>query len=478
MKDALQSKIAQGLTWAGLEKCAAKALRFVIGLVLARLLVPGDYGLIGMLGIFIGLSSLFVDSGFSAALIQKKDRTEDDFATVFWFNLVVAGVCYGVLFFAAPFIAAFYKMPQLCAICRVVALGIPLGALASVPRLRLTVALDFRPQTAITLVSLVVSGSVAIGLAYRGKGVWALVAQTLVEASVSAVLLWLVAKMRPHWMFSMKSFQRFFAYGWKHLCSSLVNTVYVNSYSLLIGRVFGAAEIGYYTRADAFAALPGETITETVVRVNFPVLAEVQDDREKLLDAYRRLLRTPLFLVTPILLGLLATARPFVAVTIGEQWLPCVPLLQVICVGMLFEPLTAINLNLLYVKGRTDCVLKLELMKKPIAFAIVLAMVPLGILWMCVGRAVYAFIAFAFNCHYTKKILDYGLLAQLREVLPIFMNGAIMCILVSLAQHILATQCPWVQLLVCVPLGVISYLGVAWLTHDPSFRSLLRTLRK
>ena len=478
MKDAVQSKIAQGLTWAGLEKLAAKAVRFLIGLILARLLVPGDYGLIGMLGIFIGVSSLFVDSGFNAALIQKKDRSEDDFATVFWFNLVVACICYGLLFVVSPLIASFYQQPKLCAICRVIALALPIGALASVPRLRLTVALDFRPQTVITLIALLLSGGVAIALAYAGKGVWALVAQQLVEGGTTALLLWGRTKLRLAGRFSRASFRRFFSYGWKHLCSGLINTIYVNIYSLVIGKAFGPTQIGYYTRADAFAALPGETVTDTVMRVNFPVLAQLQDDRTKLLDAYRRLVRLPLFVLTPMLFGLIATAKPFILLTIGEQWLPCVPFLQVICLGVLFEPLSAINLNLLYVKGRTDCVLKLELMKKPIAFALVLSLVPFGILWMCVGRAVYAFVAFAFNCIYTKKILDYGLLAQMREVIPIFLNGLFMCVLVGWVLRLLPDLPPVVQLLLAVPLGAVSYLSVAVLLRDPSLRFLRDFVRR
>ena len=466
MAESAKSKAAKGMAWVLIEKFSIQALRFVFGVIMARLLAPSDYGVVGMLAIFLAISSMFVDSGFGAALIQKKDRTEIDFATVFYFNLFVALFFYGILFAAAPLIADFYRMPILKGVCRVVALGLPLGALCSVHRSRLTIQLNFKLQTVISLISLVSTGSLGILFAYRGYGVWALVWQGFAGSVISIVLLWSLTRWHPQLAFSMASFRRFFSFGWKHLCSSLINCIYGNLYTLVIGKAFGAADIGYFSRASGYAQLPAGTVTDTVIRVNFPILSQLQDDREKLLRAYSRLLQVPMFLLIPIAFGLAVTAKPLITVMIGEKWLPCAPLLSVLCFGAIFTPLTFINLNLLYVKGRTDYVLKLELMKKPIAFAIVLGMIPFGIFWMCVGKAVYDVIAFCFNCHYTKKLLSYGLWPQVKEILPIIVNGLIMVAVVHFAMLPFAS--PWIKLAVGILSGAVSYLGMAVVTRDSS----------
>ena len=475
MSESTKSKAAKGMLWVLCEKGATQVLQFAFGVILARLLAPSDYGVIGMLAIFLAISSMFIDSGFGAALIQKKDRTEVDYATVFYFNLIVATFFYILLFLAAPLIAKFYNMPILTNICRVVALGLPLGALCSVHRTRLTIQLNFRLQTIISLVSMITTGSLGIFLAYKGYGVWTMVWQGLLGSLLSTVLLWSLTKWHPVVAFSIESFKHFFSFGWKHLCSSLINCVYGNLYTLVIGKAFGAADIGYYTRANGYAQLPANTVTDTVVRVNFPILAQLQDDRDKLICAYRRLLQTPMFFLVPVAFGLAAVAEPIITVMIGEKWLPCVPYLQVLCFGSIFTPLTFINLNLLYVKGRTDYVLKLELMKKSIAFAIVLLSIPFGIFWMCVGKAVYDVIAFAFNCHYTKKLLNYGLLQQVKEVVPNILNGIVMVVSVRFAMAPFAS--PWAKFGVGCSVGALSYIIIAILFKNETFYYVLNMMK-
>lgn len=468
MSESTKSKAVKGMAWVLCEKGATQVLQFVFGVIMARLLAPADYGIVGMLAIFLAISQMFIDSGFGAALIQKKDRTEIDFATVFYFNLAVACFFYVVLFFAAPYIAAFYNMPILTPICRVVALGLPMGALCSVHRSRLTIQLNFKLQTLISLISLTCTGVFGVVLAYRGYGVWTIVWQGFLGSVLSIVMLWSLTRWCPMLAFSTESFKRFFSFGWKHLCSSLINCIYGNLYTLVIGKAFGAADIGYYTRANGYAQLPAGTVTDTVVRVNFPILSQLQDDRDKLISVYKRLLQTPIFFLVPVAFGLAAVAEPLITIMIGEKWLPCTPLLQVLCFGSVFNPLTFINLNLLYVKGRTDCVLKLELLKKPIAFVIVIGMIPFGIFWLCVGKAVYDVIAFTFNCYYTKKILNYGLIQQTKEVLPIIINGIIMVVAVRFAMMPFASS--WAKLGVGIIVGAASFLSFAIITRsEPLF---------
>lgn len=470
-----QRRAIRGMAWAGTEKVLIHVLRFVFGVLMARILCPEDYGIVGLLYIFINISSIFVDSGFTSALIQKKDRTEADYATVFFFNLGVATFFYLVLFFAAPWIAAFYRIPQLTDVARIVALGLPLNALCAVHRTRLTIQLNFRAQTIVTFIALLLSGGAGLFLASAGYGVWALVWQGVASAVLTIALFWGLSRWRPQLTFSTDSFRRFFSYGWKHLCSSLINQIYSELYTLVIGRKFSAVDVGYYTRANGYAMLPTGIVSETVVRVNFPILAQLQDDNEKLIIVYRKLLRTPIWLLAPVLFGIGALAKPLIFCMIGEKWLPCAPYLTILCFGMLFSPLTTINLNLLYVKGRTDCVLKLELIKKPLAFLIVLAMIPFGVFWMCVGKAVYDVIAFMFNCYYTKKILNYGLWAQMKDVFPVLLNAGVMAGVVHAAS--LFFENPFVQVIVGVPTGIAVYFAGSFLLKDPSLFYFINRLK-
>ena len=460
------------MIWVGFEKCSTHVLQFVIGIILARLLTPDDYGMVGMLAVFIALSNLFVDSGFGLALIQKKERTEEDYSTVFFFNLAMSVLAYLILFLAAPLIASFYKMPDLCNLCRVMSLGLPLGALCTIQRTRMTINLDFRSQTYVSIVALIASGIVGITLAYRGWGVWALAWQGIASSLMSIALLWWLAKWCPRMAFSVPSFKRFFSFGWKHLCTCFISVVYDNVYTLVIGKSFGAADLGHFTRACGYPALAANTVSDTVLRVNFPILAQFQDDHEKLVSVYRKMLRAPMFLLIPLLLGMAVTARPLIVTMIGEKWLPCVPYLQVVCVAMIFYPLSNVNLNLLYVKGRTDIVLKLDLIKKPIAFAIVFCAIPFGILGMCFSKMIYNMIAFSINCYYTKKLLGYGLLDQLKGISFLLVNSAVMVGVVFLVMRLFDAN--WMKLLVGVSAGAAAYALLALLTKDPSFMALVK----
>ena len=471
MENDVKQKSFIGMAWVGLEKCSTQVLRFGIGIVLARLLTPNDYGMVGMLAVFIALSDLFVDSGFGLALIQKKDRTEEDYSTVFFFNLAMSVLAYGVLFSVAPLIASFYKMPDLCNLCRVMSLGLPLGALCTIQRTRMTINLDFKSQTGISITSLVVSGLVGISMAYRGWGVWALVWQGIAASVTNVALLWGVARWYPRLAFSMNSFKRFFSFGWKHLCTCFISVVYDNVYTLVIGKSFGAADLGHFTRANGYPALAANTVSDTVLKVNFPILSQFQDDHVKLVSAYRKMLRAPMFLLIPLLLGMAVTARPLIATMIGEKWLPCVPYLQVMCVAMIFFPLSNVNLNLLYVKGRTDIVLKLDLIKKPIAFALVFCAIPFGIMGMCLSKVIYNIIAFSINCHYTKKLLGYGLLDQLKDISFLLVNSMVMTGVVFLIMRLFDAN--WIKLLAGVSTGAAAYALLALLTKDPSFMALV-----
>lgn len=468
--DDMRSKAVSGMAWTGIERLATQAIQFIISIIIARILLPSDYGIVGMLSIFLAIAQSFLDSGFASALIQKKERNDVDYSTVFYFNIVVALLLYGLFYVSAPRIASFYNMPILTDITRITTLSLIISGLTIVQQAKLTIDLRFKQLAIASIISVTVSGACGMFMAYNGFGVWALVFQGLISALSRTFILWLSSRWRPRFVFSIVSFKHLFSFGSKLLCSGMINTIYNNLYTLCIGKAFNAAEVGFYNRANQFATLPSMTITQMVVNVNFPILAQIQDDNERLVKTYRKLLRAPLFILIPVLIGIAAVSNPLVEVILGEKWLPCVPYLQILCIGYLFDPLTHINLNLLYVKGKSDLVLRLELIKKPIGFLILFVSLPFGIWWMCFGAALYNFIAFVFNCYYTKKILNYGFFTQIRELANIFIDGILMWIVVTLVMIPLTNV--YIKLFIGIITGVISYLIYAIVTNDQSFKDI------
>lgn len=471
----LKSKAASGAMWTVGEKLARQLAQFAIGVVLARILSPEDYGIVGMLAIFIAIASTFTDSGLSSALIQKKDCTDEDYSTIFYFNIAVALGFYALLYAFAPLIADFYAMPILTDVTRVTSLSLVISALTAVQNTRLTKQLRFRTLSVISVVSVFVTGAVGLGLAFHGFGVWALVFQALAGQIFSSCCVWYCSKWVPKLRFSKQSFRQLWRFGSKVLCSSLINTVYSNLYTLVIGKFFSPAQVGHYNRANGYASIPVSTVTEMTLKVNYPVLAQIQDDDERLLRAYGKLSRVPIYVLCPILVLLAVSAEPLIEFMIGSKWLPCAPLLQVLCIGGVFTPLTHINLNLLYVKGRTDLVLRLELIKKPIAFLILFCTIPFGLIYMVIGKAFYEFVAFSFNCHYTKKILGLGEWKQLRSLLPVFVCSAVMA--AGMALLMMLADTPPGKLAIGIPGGLAIYILCSVLSKDESFMDIKEMLQ-
>lgn len=463
----LRNKAVSGVSWSTFEKAFNEIVQFAIGVVLARLLSPTDYGTVGLLAIFFAVASTFQDSGFASALIQKKDRNQADFSTVFFFNVGMSLVIYGLLFISAPYIASFYNLPILTEITRVSALGFIIGGLTGVQYAKLSAEMKFKTISLLSMLGLVITGTTGILLALMGWGVWALVFQGLVGSFIKGTVVWIVSGWKPSFVFSSKSFKRLFSFGGFLMLSGLINTIYNNLYTLVIGKVYDPQTVGYYNRANGYAQIPTNLVLGLAVNVNYPILSSVQDDDERLKRAYRKLLRVPLYLHYPVLMGLAVLAPPLIEVMIGVKWLPCVPILQILCIAGLFIPLTHINLNLLYVKGRSDLVLRLELIKKPLAFLILFASIPFGILWLVAGRVLYSFIGFCINCYYTKKILDYGIVEQIKVLIPVFINTAIMGALVFVS--IMFVENVYFKLCIGIPVGVITYWVMSVVTKDESY---------
>ena len=421
--ESLKQKTIRGVGWSAIDNIAGYAITFVVGIILARLLSPEDYGLIGFIGIFTAICNCFINAGFTSALIRKKDATDDDFNTVFIFNLGMSILLYAMLFLCSPFIADFFGRQELIALIRLSCLGMIIGALSSTQRTKLTKRIDFKSQTKITIIAAIVRGVVGITTAFVGWGVWSLVAQELASHIVTSTLLWYFNRWIPALRFSKKSFNELFGYGSKLLASSLINELWNQAYQIVIGKCYSPATLGQYTRATMFSGILSNNLTGVVQRVSFPVLSQIQDQPERLKDGYRRIIRTTMFVTFCSTLMLAAIAKPLILVLIGEKWLPAVSFLQIVCFGSMLYPLHAINLNMLQVKGRSDLFLKLEIIKKIIAVGPLLLGIFISIYWMLIGSVLTGIISYYLNAYYSGPLLGYSLKAQVRDILPSFFIG-------------------------------------------------------
>lgn len=360
MSESLKNKTVKGVSWSFIDNLASSGISFLVGLVLARLLTPSEYGIMAIITIFIAVSNSIVDSGFSNALIRKTDAKRVDYNTVFIFNLIVSAALYVVLFFLAPAISAFFREPLLVDVMRVIGWVLLINALAIIPRTLFVKDVNFKTQTKVSLIASLSSGVVGIGMAFSGMGVWSLVGQQLSRQLLNTLFLWVYCKWRPIWEFSVQSFKELFGFGSKLLLSGLLDTVFKEIYSLVIGRCYTAAQLGQYTRASQFNQIFSSNLTSVIQRVSYPVLSTIQDEPERLREAYRKVIKSTMLITFACMLGLAAVAKPLIVLLIGEKWLPAVGFLQIICFSGMLYPLHAINLNILQVKGRSDLFLRLE----------------------------------------------------------------------------------------------------------------------
>ena len=476
MSDNLKVKAARGLFWSSVDRFSSQGISFVFSIFLARILDISDYGIVAMIVVFMAVAQVFVDSGFSPALIRKPDLNEEDKSTAFYFNIVVGLACYGILFIASPLIADFYDEPLLSPIIRVTGLSIIFNSLCVVQRALFTIAVDFKTQAIISLACTVISGVVGLVMAYNGYGVWALVAQSTISTFLNFVLLWLCSRWRPVTGFSKASFHYLFNFGSKLLASGLLDTLYNNAYPIVIGKFYNSAQLGLYSRAQGYASLPSSNITGILQRVTFPVLSLMQDDDEKLANNYRRLLRMSAFVVFPLMIGLAAIADPLIRVLITSKWAGCIIYLQIICFGMMLYPIHALNLNLLQVKGRSDLFFRLEVIKKLFGVIVLLVTLPLGILYLCVGLVLTSFVSLFINTYYTGKILDLGVIKQIKDMTPAFLNSLLMGIVIFSVQ--LFVDSDLLRLLLGIILGFILYGTVALVVAPSDIKELKNILDK
>lgn len=462
MPESLKKSTIKGVFWSSVERFSVQGIQFILSLLIARQLMPSDYGLIAMLGIFMALAQSFVDSGFSSALIQKQDRTDVDYSTVFYFNIVIGMAIYGIFWLVAPLIALFYKQEVLEDISVWVALNFVISAFATVQRAKLTIELDFRRQAMISLISVIISGGVAVWMAYNGYGVWTLVVQGLLNNGINTVLLWVSAKWFPKVVFSIKSFKELFGFGSKLLAGGLLHTLYTNMYSLVIGKIYSSAELGYFNRASTIAQYPSLNITNILTRVTYPVECKMQDDKEKLQDKFFMFIRLTSFVVFPMMAGIAAIADPLVHLILTDKWAECIPYLQIMCFAYMWDPVMRMSWDLLNVKHRSDYSLKSEVIKKIVAFAILFATIPFGLNVICIGLIMYSLADIFIVTRFTRKILpDVTFRKEMKILLPNFFQSALMGITVYIVIHSLDDV--WLQLVIGIIAGIIVYMILTYI---------------
>ena len=417
-EQSLKDKTVKGVAWSGIDNVAQFAVSFVVSVVLARLLSPDDYGLLGLTAIFTAISNTLINGGFADALIRKKDVTESDYNTAFIVNLTVSIILYAVIFFCSHAIARYFNRIELISLTRVSSLGIIIGALSLVQQTRLTKRIDFKTQTKITLIASISSGVIGIVMAFLSFGVWALVVQGLLKQLFATILLWFYNHWIPRLRFSFDSFKSLFGFGWKITVSHLLNSIWEEMNQVVVGKYYNPATLGQYTRAKQFSTLFSSNLTNVIQRVSFPVLSDLQDEKQRMVDAYRRIIKTTMFVTVIGVFFLGAVSEPFLFCLIGPQWHDAAMYLPIICIYSSLYPLHAINLNMLKVQGRSDLFLGLEIIKKIIAIGPLLVGAFVGIIPMLYTSLAASVIAYFLNSHYSGKLLGYSSWMQIKDVAP------------------------------------------------------------
>lgn len=459
---ASKKSILSSLLWKYFERTGNQLIQFVVQIILARLLLPADFGVIALLMVFIHLAQVFVQSGFSTALIQAKNPDDRDFSSVFYLSLGVAGILYIVLFISAPAISAFYKMPDLTRVLRVLSLILFFGAVNSIQNAVVSREFKFKQLFYSSLGAILISGTIGVYLAYAGYGTWALVWQQLSNSLFLCLIMWITVKWRPKLLFSLDRLSKLFSFGWKLLVSALLDTGYREMQSLVIGKMFSASDLGFYNRGRMFPQVVVGNIDGSIQSIMLPALSQVQDDPRRIKEMMRRAITMSAFIIAPLMAGMIATAEPIVRIVLTDKWLPSVPFMQICCISFIFYPIHTANLTAINAVGRSDIFLKLEIYKKLLGMAVLVVTIILfrsviAIAWSAVLSGI---ISTFINAYPNKKLIGYTYTEQMKDLMPSFLLAAFMGMVVYfvglLSLHI------YFKLFMQIITGITVYSILAW----------------
>jgi O-antigen/teichoic acid export membrane protein len=471
MADSLKSNTLRALTWSFIEYLGVQGIRFIVGIVLARLLFPEQFGLIGMLTLFMALAQSFIDSGFGTALIQKQEVTRTDVCSIFYFNIMVGLAAAGTLCLVAPWIAAFYNQPILTPLTRVLSLTIVINSFGAIQDNLLTKEINFKTLTKASLIASILSGIIGITLAAKGFGVWSLVIQQITSSLFWTALLWHLNPWRPALIFSFKSLKAMFGYGSRLLVSGLLGQIFSNIYLLVIGKLFSPAYLGFFTRGKSLAEIPAEMLGSITGRVTFPVFSSIQHDPARVKRGMKQALTTLVLVNFPMMVGLAVIARPLVLVLLTEKWGASIPYMQLLCLEGLLFPLNLINLNLLQALGRADLFLRLGIIRKILVVVNIAVTWRWGLLAMIYGMIVTSVISYFLNSYYTGVLIKYPIREQLRDLLPYLMVAVLMGVAVY-AVGLLPFPGHYSVLLGQITVGIVIYVWLCWLFRLTAFMEI------
>ncbi|OMQ23066.1 lipopolysaccharide biosynthesis protein [Serratia oryzae] len=472
----LKNKTKNSLLWSAIERFFTQTFQLSITLILARILGPSAFGLVGMLAVFIAIANVLIDSGFSSALIRKKDHCDDDLVTAFYYNILMSGVCYLIIFFIAPYVAVFYHQPELEYILRLLGIIILINSFMFIPKLKLTLAMDFKTQAKISIISVSIGGVLAIIMAVLGYGVWSLVCQMILSAVCSVILFNLFFPWIPNGKITKISFNYLFGFGSKLLISSLLDVVYNNLYLIIIGKKFSPAIVGQFTQANQLASVPAMTLTGIIQRVTYPMFSHIQDKTDKLEDLFFLTLKMAAVFIFPLVIGIAIIARPMLTLVLGVQWQDAANLLSILCIGYMLYPIHAINLNLLQVKGRSDLFLKLEVIKKIIGITILFITIPFGLLAMCIGFCITSYASLFLNTYYTSKLTKISQWQQCKKLLPIWL-ASVSSALIGYALGLYVYNIAWLQIMTTLFFSLLFYIIYLIVFQKKLTQNLLSMLR-
>jgi len=477
----LKQQALSGIFWTFLQQFWVQGISFMISIILARLLMPEEFGLIAMIGIFMGVGGILMDGGLGESLIRTKDPDQEDFSTVFFFNLAGSIIVYGIVYFAAPLIAAFFEREILIDITRLYCLIFIFNGFSAVQVIRLTKKMDFKTQLFVKIPSLILSSAVGIYMAYSGYGVWSLVWMALIQSFAQSVQLWFWSKWKPSWVFNMEKFKYHFNFGIKLTLSGLLEVIFLNAYTIIIGKFFTATQLGYYGRASSLKQFPVNNIGAILGKVTYPLFASIQDDDVRLKRVYKQLIQMVVFILAPVLIFLGVLAEPTFRFLFTEKWLPAVPYFQILCVTGILFPIHSYNLNVLKVKGRTDLILKLQIIKKVQVVLVILVSIQFGIYGLLYGQVFLSLSVFFINAFYTNRFINYSAWEQTKDITPIIFTAAIAGLMVYIEDYYLNSNFDILRILIGGTLGVISYLILCKLFRIDSlnyFKNLINSIRK
>ena len=475
MAEITKQKVFSNMIWRFLERTGAQLVALIVSIVLARILTPEDYGTIALLLVFINILNVFVDSGLGTALVQKKDADNVDFSTVLYTNVCFCIILYTIMFFFAPLIAKFYKNESLVSLIRVLSITILISGVKNIQQSYVSKTLQFRKFFFATLVGTITAAIVGIWMAYHGFGVWALVAQQLINLGIDTILLWITVKWRPDFVFSFKRLKGLFSYGWKLLASAVLDTVYTNLRQLIIGKKYSAEDLAFYTKGELFPKAIAGNLNNAIDSVLLPTMAVEQDNQERIKAMTRRAIKTSTYCMAPLMMGLAACSPSIIHILLTDKWMPCAPYMIIFCITYCFFPIHTANLNAIKAVGRSDLFLKLEILKKIVGLTITLISMWFGVMVMAYSLLLSSLLSQIINSWPNKKLLKYGYLEQIKDILPGLLIALVMALIVSLVNLLSISYI--LKLIIQIPMGIFLYIGGSKLFKLDSYTYILDILK-